>query len=52
MSVVENTTNDDHARGNGRGIDERFAVYRRNGNRRLRDELVEEHVREPRRAGR
>ena len=26
------------------GIDERFVVYRRNGERRLRDELVEEHA--------
>ena len=26
------------------GIDERFVIYRRNGERRLRDELVEEHA--------
>ena len=44
MSVVEHTTSDDHARGSGRDLDERFAVYRRHGDRRLRDELVEEHA--------
>jgi len=27
-----------------RGLDERFAAYRRTGDRRLRDELVEDHV--------
>jgi RNA polymerase sigma-B factor len=43
MSVMEHATTDDHA-GSGRGVDERFAVYRRTGDRRLRDELVEEHA--------
>jgi RNA polymerase sigma-B factor len=34
------------ARGNGSGhaVDERFGVYRRTGDRRVRDELVEEHA--------
>ena len=44
MSVMETSTTGDHAGGNGRGIDERFAVYRRSGDRQLRDELVEEHA--------
>jgi RNA polymerase sigma-B factor len=44
MSVMEHSTTDDRSGGNGRGIDERFAVYRRSGDRRLRDELVEEHA--------
>jgi RNA polymerase sigma-B factor len=30
--------------GNEQRIDERFAIYRRTGDRRLRDELVEEHA--------
>ena len=34
------------ARGNGsdQAVDERFGVYRRTGDRRVRDELVEEHA--------
>ena len=44
MSVVDHATTDGHAGGNGRGIDGRFAVYRRTGDRRLRDDLVEEHA--------
>jgi RNA polymerase sigma-B factor len=44
MSVMEHAATDDHAGGNGRGIDERFALYRRSGDRRLRDDLVEEHA--------
>jgi RNA polymerase sigma-B factor len=41
---MAHTTSDDRAGGTGRGIDERFAVYRRSGDRRLRDDLVEEHA--------
>jgi RNA polymerase sigma-B factor len=33
-----------HGKGSEQRIDERFAVYRRTGDRRLRDELVEEHA--------
>jgi RNA polymerase sigma-B factor len=44
MSVMEHAATDDDAGGNGRGIDERFALYRRSGDRRLRDDLVEEHA--------
>lgn len=33
-----------HSNGSEQRIDERFAVYRRTGDRRLRDELVEEHA--------
>src|SRR5215204_1893409 len=33
-----------HRNGSEQRVDERFAVYRRTGDRRLRDELVEEHA--------
>jgi RNA polymerase sigma-B factor len=41
--LVTEETNADKARG-GRAVDERFGVYRRTRDRRLRDELVEEHA--------
>lgn len=44
MPVMQQTTPDEHVSASGRGVDERFGTYRRTGDRRLRDELVEEHA--------
>jgi RNA polymerase sigma-B factor len=47
MSVVQHTKPDDRGGASGtavRGIDQRFEEYRRSHDRRLRDELVEEHA--------
>jgi RNA polymerase sigma-B factor len=44
MSVVENTRADEQARATGRAVDERFGIYRKTRDRRLRDDLVEEHA--------
>jgi RNA polymerase sigma-B factor len=47
MSVVQHTQSGEQRNDSGastRGVDERFEAYRRNGDRRLRDELVEEHA--------
>jgi RNA polymerase sigma-B factor len=47
MSIAQRTRSDeagDDMSTGARGVDERFAAYRRNHDRRLRDELVEEHA--------
>jgi RNA polymerase sigma-B factor len=43
-SVVEHTRADEQARATGRAVDERFGIYRKTRDRRLRDDLVEEHA--------
>ena len=47
MSVVQHTQSGEQRNESGasaRGVDERFEAYRRSRDRRLRDELVEEHA--------
>jgi RNA polymerase sigma-B factor len=44
MPVAQQTEPYEHASASGRGVDERFGAYRRSRDRRLRDELVEEHA--------
>jgi RNA polymerase sigma-B factor len=44
MPVIDEPKTDEQVPATGRAVDERFGVYRRTRDRRLRDELVEEHA--------
>jgi RNA polymerase sigma-B factor len=44
MSVMEDEKADEQAPATARAVDERFGIYRQTRDRRLRDDLVEEHA--------
>jgi RNA polymerase sigma-B factor len=44
MPVIDEPTTNEQAPTTGRAVDERFGVYRKTRDRRLRDDLVEEHA--------